>query len=197
ATARKLVPSGRLEFQVLRLGVAFAAFPVEDVPDPTTFEEASQVIRAMAKRDAEFVRRMSARAVARPARRAHAEQPLTRHQDVMRAEASLPVRDLRHSGSDWEILASLALLSTLGSERLARLLEAMAVLAGNSAGSANAGRTEAVSGPVSDTRASEPQSPERDQSLVQEPKKRESVVTDFRRPGVAGSPSHRREHRAA
>lgn len=114
-----LVPSGRMELQLLRMGVAFTSFPLPEMPTPAILEKVSDAIRGMAKREVEYRERMHAAAVAETARRRTAS-PGTHQQ---------PADQKRYPGqpvsSQVATAAEVALLSAYSAGRLTQMLEAL------------------------------------------------------------------------
>lgn len=125
AAQQESAPSGQLELQILRMGAAFATFPIGDVSEPSTFEAASRAIRATAKRNAEFERRMNAAAAAAGLKYA------AERQEASRAGTSSAMPASTGMDIDPEILAALTALSALGNARLAQLLAAVERPAGD------------------------------------------------------------------
>ena len=66
---QQLVPSGRLELQILRMGVPFVSFDANDVQDVTAMGTVALAIRGVALRELAYQRRMHAVALAGVERR--------------------------------------------------------------------------------------------------------------------------------
>ncbi|MCL4782892.1 MAG: hypothetical protein KJZ70_07660 [Bryobacterales bacterium] len=141
-----LVSSGRLELQLLRMGVAFASFPVEGEVTPAMMGTIARAIRDMAGRQVDYQQRMhetavaeaarASRAARRKAKRAGAElpEPKAATRDVAVPGASMPNPGLQ--GVQVEALASLAALSALGSAQIRELVQAIEKLTENTRESA-------------------------------------------------------------
>lgn len=119
-----LVPSGRMELQLLRMGVSFASFPVQAELKPSTMEEVAHAIRGMAKREVEYQQRMHAVAVGEMAKRQATRKASSQHRKTAAESQSpnaMPVAANPHA----ENLAGLAALSALGSAQIRELIDAM------------------------------------------------------------------------
>lgn len=100
---RQLVPSGRLELQILRMGVPFVSFDVSDVHDATAMGTVALAIRGVAFRELSYQRRMHAVALAEVERRSlrgAAKRTVATGQRPSNRQSSLPVveEDPRASG---------------------------------------------------------------------------------------------------
>lgn len=126
-----LVPSGKLELQLLRMGVAFASFPLPGMPTPALLEAVSKSIRAMAKREVEYRERMHAAAVAETA--ARRSQPGARTSGPMKGREFLAETPVlpgemplgRPPAAILPSAAEMTLLSAYSAARLAQMLEMM------------------------------------------------------------------------
>lgn len=130
-----LVSSGRLELQLLRMGVAFASFPVEGEVSPSTMETVAEAIRGMAKRQVGYQQRMHAVAMAESAKRESAMKRRTRRNEAAHSEPKTAAPHGAVHGNYADVLAGLTALSALGSAQIQELVRAIEKLTENTRGS--------------------------------------------------------------
>ncbi|MCC6265029.1 MAG: hypothetical protein IT169_15755 [Bryobacterales bacterium] len=126
-----LVSSGRLELQLLRMGVAFASFPVEGEVSHSTMEKVSRAIRDMAKRQVGYQQRMHAVAVSEAAKRETSAKPRKRRAAAPVPEPKPAAAQLAPQENYADVLAGLAALSALGSAQIQELVQAIGKLTEN------------------------------------------------------------------
>ncbi len=126
-----LVSSGRLELQLLRMGVAFASFPVEGEISHSTMEKVSCAIRDMAKRQVGYQQRMHAVAVSEAAKRETSAKSRKRRAAAASPEPKPVAAQLAPQENYADVLAGLTALSALGSAQIQELVRAIEKLTEN------------------------------------------------------------------
>lgn len=145
-----LVPSGKVELQLLRMGVAFASFPLAGTPTPALLETVSGSIRSMAEREVEYRNRMHAAAVAETAKRRTAK-PARPTQPEAPSRSGVP-----SVTSPVSTATEMALLSAYSAGRLTQMLETLqAELGGTARGASQPGVAIAAGSPADATQMAE------------------------------------------
>jgi hypothetical protein len=139
-----LAPSGKVELQLLRMGVAFASFPLPEMPTPALLERVSESIRGMAKREVEYRERMHAAAVAETAKRRTAKPGKATQPEAQPRFSAQPATGPVPTATE------VALLSAYSAGRLTQMLETLQVALGETSRGAGQQSVATVAGSPAD-----------------------------------------------